>query len=79
MSESEVRSNLRRMGKEDLMKLLATYTLLEQGVTVSGDNAQLEEVIEQNYMRDVAREDLVVEILNSRERLNIALKNTLCQ
>lgn len=59
------------MSKEDLMKLLATYTLLEQGITVTNDDTQLAAVIEENFMREVAREDLVIEIMNSRERLGI--------
>jgi len=70
MSEFEMRRTMRKMKREDLMMLLASYLLQEQGVEVT-DEKQLAEVIEQNYMGEVAREDLMVEILNSRERLGI--------
>lgn len=53
------------------MTLLASYLLEEQGIKVTTEK-QIQEVIEQNYMREVAREDLMVEIINSRERLGIA-------
>ena len=58
------------MKREELMMLLASYLLQEQGVEVTNEK-QLAEMIEQNYMGEVAREDLMVEILNSRERLGI--------
>jgi len=59
------------MERKDLMTLLAFYLLEEQGIKVTTEK-QIQEVIEQNYMREVAREDLMVEIINSRSRLGIA-------
>jgi vacuolar-type H+-ATPase subunit D/Vma8 len=70
MSEFEMRRTMRKMKREELMMLLASYLLQEQGVEVTNEK-QLAEMIEQNYMGEVAREDLMVEILNSRERLGI--------
>jgi hypothetical protein len=58
------------MKREELMMVLASYLLQEQGIVVA-HKKHLDEVIEQNHMREVAREDLMVEILNSRERLGI--------
>lgn len=70
MSEFEMRRTMRKMKREELVMVLASYLLQEQGIKAP-DEKQLAEVIEQNYMREVAREDLMVEILNSRERLGI--------
>lgn len=61
---------MRKMKREELVMVLASYLLQEQGIKVP-DEKQLAEMIEQNYMGEVAREDLMVEILNSRERLGI--------
>lgn len=71
MSEFEIRKMMRKMKREELVMVLASYLLQEQGIKAP-DEKQLAEVIEQNYMGEVAREDLMVEILNSRERLGIA-------
>lgn len=70
MSEFEMRRTMRKMKREELVMVLASYLLQEQGIKQL-EEKQLDEVIEQNYMREVAREDLMVEILNSRERLGI--------
>ena len=70
MSESEIRKELRSMTKNDLMILLAGYLLLEQGIEVTS-REQLDEVIEQNYMKEVARQDLTIEIINSKVRLGL--------
>jgi len=66
-----MRQKMRWMRREELMTLLASYLLEEQGIKVTTEK-QIQEVIEQNYMGEVAREDLMVEIINSRERLGIA-------
>jgi len=71
MSEFEMRQRMKKMERKDLMTLLAFYLLEEQGIKVTTEK-QIQEVIEQNYMREVAREDLMVEIINSRSRLGIA-------
>lgn len=65
-----MRQRMRKMKREDLMTLLAFYLLEEQGIKVTTEK-QIKEMIEQNYMGEVAREDLMVEILNSRGRLGI--------
>ncbi len=70
MNEFEMRRTMRKMKRQELVMILASYLLQEQGIKVT-DEKQLHEVIEQNYMGEVAREDLMVEILNSRERLGI--------
>ncbi len=71
MSEFEMRRTMRRMKREELVMVLAAYLLQEQGIKEPSEK-QLAEMIEQNYMGEVAREDLMVEVLNSRERLGIA-------
>ena len=70
MSESDMRQAMRFMARTELEMLLATYILQEQGIEVT-EKKQIDEVIEEHYIREVAREDLVVEIINSRQRLGI--------
>lgn len=59
---------MRRMKRPELMMILASYLLEEKGIKVT-DEKQLTEVMEENFMDSVAREDLMVEIINSRQRL----------
>ena len=65
-----MRQAMRFMARTELEMLLATYILQEQGIEVT-EKKQIDEVIEEHYIREVAREDLVVEIINSRQRLGI--------
>jgi TusA-related sulfurtransferase len=71
MTEFEIRKMMRKMKRGELMMVLASYLLEEQGIKVT-EEKQLAEVIEQNFMDQVAMEDLRIEIMNSRERLGIA-------
>jgi len=68
MSELKMREAMRRMKRPELMMILASYLLEEKGIKVT-DEKQLTEVMEENFMDSVAREDLMVEIINSRQRL----------
>ncbi len=71
MSELQIRAMMRKMKRQELMMVLASYLLEEKGIKVT-DEKQIKEVIAENYMENVAREDLCIEILNSRQRLGFA-------
>lgn len=68
MTEIEMRQRMRKLKRQELMLLLASYILSERGV-ITPTEKQITEIIAENYMENVAIEDLRTEIITTRERL----------
>lgn len=79
LKEQAMKKSLEPLPKAALMQLLASYILLEKkGLQAwTDDEKVLNQVIEENSLSVVPKQDLIIEIINSLHRLGI-LKET-CQ
>lgn len=72
MSETQIRVQLAKLGKPEMVLLLASYLAREQKGYEVTDERILRQTIEDNFIDQMPREDLRIEIINSLVRLGIA-------